>query len=49
MQIAGHWQQLVTLRLGLRDRMRRSPLCDGKTFVRGLEEVYRDLCRRSSG
>jgi predicted O-linked N-acetylglucosamine transferase (SPINDLY family) len=47
-QIARHWERLATLRTGLRDWMRQSPLCDGKTFVRGLEQVYRGLCSRSS-
>jgi predicted O-linked N-acetylglucosamine transferase (SPINDLY family) len=47
-QVARHWNRLSTLRAGLRDWMRQSPLCDGKTFTRGLEQVYRDLCRQSS-
>jgi protein O-GlcNAc transferase len=47
-QIAQHWERLAALRAGLRDWMRQSPLCDGKTFTRGLEQIYRDLCRRAS-
>jgi len=46
-QIAKHPERLATLRSGLRDWMRQSPLCDGKTFTAGLEQVYRDLCRRA--
>ena len=30
----------------LRDRLLASPLCDGRGFTRGLEEVYRRLWRR---
>ena len=37
---------LATLRAGLRERMRRSPLCDGKQFTAELEAVYRDLWQR---
>jgi protein O-GlcNAc transferase len=37
---------LAALRAGLRERVRRSALCDGVTFTRGLEAVYRALWRR---
>lgn len=37
---------LTPLRAGLRERMRRSPLCDGRLFARGLEEAYGALWRR---
>jgi predicted O-linked N-acetylglucosamine transferase (SPINDLY family) len=34
------------LRQTLRERMLASPLCDGVTFTRGLEDTYRHLWRR---
>jgi predicted O-linked N-acetylglucosamine transferase (SPINDLY family) len=39
-------EELGRLRSGLRQRMRRSPLCDGKRFTRRLEEAYRLMWRR---
>jgi predicted O-linked N-acetylglucosamine transferase (SPINDLY family) len=33
-------------RANLREQVRRSPLCDGRTFTRALEHTYRDLWRR---
>jgi protein O-GlcNAc transferase len=41
-----NWEELRQLRSGLRERMRRSPLCDGESFTRRLEEAYRVLWRR---
>jgi protein O-GlcNAc transferase len=35
--------QLRELRLGLRDRMRASPLCDGEGFARAIEQAYRRM------
>jgi predicted O-linked N-acetylglucosamine transferase (SPINDLY family) len=35
--------RLENLRLTLRDRMKNSPLCDGKTFAANLEEAYRTM------
>jgi predicted O-linked N-acetylglucosamine transferase (SPINDLY family) len=39
-------ERLAGLRLGLREQMRRSPLCDGAAFIRGLEAAYRMMWRR---
>ena len=42
--------RLGQLHDGLREKMRRSPLCDGKCLARDLEGAYRgmwqDVCRR---
>lgn len=38
--------RLASLRTGLRERVRRSPLCDAAGFTKRLEVVYRDLWRR---
>jgi predicted O-linked N-acetylglucosamine transferase (SPINDLY family) len=42
-------ERLAGLRSGLRERVRKSPLCDGATFTRQLEAAYRDLWRRWAG
>ena len=48
--IAADWasrlDRLARLRDELRGRMQASPLCDGKSFTRALEQTYRDLWRR---
>jgi predicted O-linked N-acetylglucosamine transferase (SPINDLY family) len=48
--IAADWasrpDRLSQLRGELRGRMQASPLCDGKSFTRALEQTYRDLWRR---
>lgn len=48
--LAVHWAKdlegLGQLRSGLRERMRRSPVCDGARFTRHLEEAYRAMWRR---
>jgi predicted O-linked N-acetylglucosamine transferase (SPINDLY family) len=36
-------ESLVALRTGLRDRLARSSLCDGKGFTRSLEAAYRKI------
>jgi protein O-GlcNAc transferase len=50
LEIAAGWandvEGLARLRGGLRDRMRASPLCDGRGFTRSLEQTYRELWRR---
>jgi predicted O-linked N-acetylglucosamine transferase (SPINDLY family) len=38
--------RIAKMRSGLRDHVRRSPLCAGKTFTRQLEAAYRDMWRR---
>jgi predicted O-linked N-acetylglucosamine transferase (SPINDLY family) len=38
--------RLIQLRAELRERMRSSPLCDGKRYTQGLEKVYRSLWQR---
>ena len=40
---------LVTLRAGLRERMRSSPLCDGAAFVAAVERAYRECWREKCG
>ena len=37
---------LSNLRMGLRDLMSKSPLCDGSKFALGLESAYRNMWRR---
>jgi protein O-GlcNAc transferase len=54
LEIAAGWandlEGLARLRFGLRDRMRASPLCDGRAFTRSLEQTYRELwCRWCAG
>ena len=48
--LAAKWaaapEALASLRGRLRDLVRRSPLCDGPAFTRGLEAAYRDVWRR---
>ncbi len=48
--LAARWAKdlegLGQLRSGLRERMRRSPVCDGVRFTRRLEEAYRAMWRR---
>lgn len=44
-QLAGDSDKLAALRATLRERMTNSPLCDARTFVAQLEEVYRRLWR----
>jgi predicted O-linked N-acetylglucosamine transferase (SPINDLY family) len=43
---AGDPQRLADLRGRLREQTRRSPLCDGAAFTRGLEAAYRQMWRR---
>lgn len=41
--LAGDLDRLATLRASLRDRLRRSPIMDGKSFTRGVEALYRRM------
>jgi predicted O-linked N-acetylglucosamine transferase (SPINDLY family) len=43
---AGNPDKLAELRGQLRQRVKASPLCDGKAFTHGLEEAYRTMWRR---
>ncbi|HOP41743.1 MAG TPA: hypothetical protein PLI53_11940, partial [Geobacteraceae bacterium] len=38
--------RLESIRMGLRERMASSPLCDTHGFSRSLEEAYRTMWRR---
>ena len=46
LELASDIPSLASLRMGLRERMLKSHLCDGPNFVRGLEESYRKLWHR---
>lgn len=38
--------KLAGIRAGLRDRIKSSPLCDGKRFTANLEAAYRDMWKK---
>ncbi|PWC59584.1 hypothetical protein TSH7_20250 [Azospirillum sp. TSH7] len=44
--LAGDLTRLMRLRLGMRERLRASPLCDQGRFMRNLETAYRLMWRR---
>jgi predicted O-linked N-acetylglucosamine transferase (SPINDLY family) len=41
--LAADMDRLVDLRRGMRERLLKSPLCDGRAFVQRLEQTYRSL------
>ena len=41
--------RLARLRLGLREQMRQSPLCDAPQFIGHLETAFRDMWKRWCG
>ena len=45
-ELASNVPSLASLRLGLREKMLKSYLCDGPKFVKGLEQNYRQLWYR---
>lgn len=45
-ELASNTLSLASLRLGLREKMLKSHLCNGPNFVKGLEEKYRQLWYR---
>eukprot|EP01012_Entosiphon_sulcatum_P026671 TRINITY_DN32148_c0_g1_i1.p1 TRINITY_DN32148_c0_g1~~TRINITY_DN32148_c0_g1_i1.p1 ORF type:complete len:780 (+),score=149.59 TRINITY_DN32148_c0_g1_i1:44-2383(+) len=45
-ELANDTQRLQRYKQEIRERMLRSPLCDGASFTRRLERQYRDLWRR---
>ena len=47
--MAGNLVHLAEIRAGLRDRMARSPLCDGERFARHLQTLLRDVWRQWCG
>ena len=44
-RLASDIQELAALRVGLRERLAASPLCDGKAFARKVETAYREMWR----
>jgi protein O-GlcNAc transferase len=46
-RLAADLPRLTTIRTGLRERMRRSPLTDTAGFARGVESAYRDMMTRA--
>ena len=46
LRLAGDLPHLAAIRAGLRDRMARSPLCDGERFARHLMALLRDVWRQ---
>ena len=47
--LASEPDRLETIRLGMRDRMQNSPLCDPAGFARDMEEAFRSLWQEAAG
>jgi protein O-GlcNAc transferase len=47
-QLAQDIDRLAKLRSELREKVKNSPLCDGKGFTRSLEEAYREMWQRQA-
>lgn len=47
--LAGDLPRLKALRVGMRERMRASPMCDVDGFTRSLEDAYWSIARRVAG
>jgi predicted O-linked N-acetylglucosamine transferase (SPINDLY family) len=45
-RLANDPERLATTRMGLRSKMAASELCDGRTFMRGVETAYLKMWRR---
>jgi predicted O-linked N-acetylglucosamine transferase (SPINDLY family) len=48
-ELTGDLPRLALVRSELRERFRRSPLCDGPRFARGIESAYRQMWQAWSG
>jgi protein O-GlcNAc transferase len=48
-ELAGDLERLNGLRKSLRERMKRSPLMDGKRFARSVEAAYREMWKTYCG
>jgi predicted O-linked N-acetylglucosamine transferase (SPINDLY family) len=46
LELASDVDRLARMRSTLRERLRESPLCNGRGFTHRLEDVYRDVWRR---
>jgi predicted O-linked N-acetylglucosamine transferase (SPINDLY family) len=44
--LAADLPRLASVRAGLRERMRQSPLMDGKRFAQNIEAAFRDMWKR---
>ena len=48
-KLAASTNRLLKLRVGLRSRMTKSPLCDARSFARNVEDAYREMWVRWCG
>jgi predicted O-linked N-acetylglucosamine transferase (SPINDLY family) len=48
-RLAGQLGGMESVRLGLRDRLKKSALCDADRLARELERIYREAMRRAEG